>query len=109
MLLKNYDNVILLVFLKILTYRSLTNIWVQAHFEEALTARHRGSDSKKLVIKGVRGKGVNEKLSEEALVTLSSRVKMQVTFLTVLIVIRLMNYYFINHSTFTLWFVIPID
>lgn len=50
----------------------------KAHFEEALTARHRGSDSKKLVIKGVRGKGVNEKLSEEALVTLSSRVKMQI-------------------------------
>ncbi|KAL0674916.1 hypothetical protein Bca4012_002897 [Brassica carinata] len=50
----------------------------KAHFEEALTARHRGSDSKKLVTKGVRGKGVNEKLSEEALVTLSSRVKMQI-------------------------------
>ncbi|KAJ0232457.1 Zinc finger FYVE domain protein [Hirschfeldia incana] len=50
----------------------------KAHFEEALTARHRGSDSKKLVPKGVRGKGVNEKLSEEALVTLSSRVKMQI-------------------------------
>lgn len=70
----------MLVFFLILTYRSLTKIWVQAHFEEALTARHRGSDSKKLVTKGVRGKGVNEKLSEEALVTLSSRVKMQVLF-----------------------------
>ncbi|CAN8284290.1 unnamed protein product [Cochlearia groenlandica] len=50
----------------------------KAHFEEALTARHRSSESKKLVIKGVRGKGASEKLSEEALVKLSSRVKMQI-------------------------------
>ncbi|CAH8358037.1 unnamed protein product [Eruca vesicaria subsp. sativa] len=50
----------------------------KAHFEEALTARHRGSVSKKLVTKGARGKGANEKLSEEALLTLSSRVKMQI-------------------------------
>ncbi|KAG7572251.1 hypothetical protein ISN44_As09g006230 [Arabidopsis suecica] len=50
----------------------------KAHFEEALTARHRGSDSKKIVTKGVRGKSAAEKLSEETLVTLSSRVKMQI-------------------------------
>ncbi|KFK32552.1 hypothetical protein AALP_AA6G257700 [Arabis alpina] len=50
----------------------------KAHFEEALTARHRGSESKKVVTKGVRGKGASEKLSEEALVKLSSRVKMQI-------------------------------
>ncbi|KAL1224562.1 hypothetical protein V5N11_000893 [Cardamine amara subsp. amara] len=50
----------------------------KAHFEEALTARHRGSGSKKLVTKGVRGKIAAEKLSEETLVKLSSRVKMQI-------------------------------
>ncbi|VVB09017.1 unnamed protein product [Arabis nemorensis] len=50
----------------------------KAHFDEALTARHRGSDSRKIVTKGVRGKGASEKLSEEALVQLSSRVKMQI-------------------------------
>ncbi|AEC07743.1 zinc finger FYVE domain protein [Arabidopsis thaliana] len=59
-------------------YWSLTILGVQAHFEEALTARHRGSDSKKLVTKGVRGKSAAEKLSEETLVKLSSRVKMQI-------------------------------
>lgn len=66
-----------------LEHWSLTDLWVQAHFEEALTARHRGSDSKKLVTKGVRGKIAAEKLSEETLVKLSSRVKMQVTLNTV--------------------------
>ncbi|XP_010472597.1 PREDICTED: uncharacterized protein LOC104752215 [Camelina sativa] len=50
----------------------------KAHFEEALTVRHRGSDSKKLVTKGIRGKSASEKLSEETLVKLSSRVKMQI-------------------------------
>lgn len=66
----------------VLAHRSLTNLWVQAHFDEALTARLRGSDSKKLATKGVRGKSAVEKLSQEALLTLATRVKMQVTFLT---------------------------
>ncbi|XP_010526122.1 PREDICTED: uncharacterized protein LOC104803772 [Tarenaya hassleriana] len=49
-----------------------------AHFDDALTARHRGSNSTKLVTKSVRGKSASEKLSEEGLVKLSSRVKMQI-------------------------------
>uniref|UniRef100_A0A1J3CB32 ZFYVE26-like TPR repeats domain-containing protein n=1 Tax=Noccaea caerulescens TaxID=107243 RepID=A0A1J3CB32_NOCCA len=50
----------------------------QAHFDEALTARLRGSDSKKIATKGVRGKSAVEKLSQEALLTLATRVKMQI-------------------------------
>lgn len=85
---QNYDNVYVASFsFCVLEHRSLTILWVQAHFEEALTVRHRGSDSKKLVSKGVRGKSASEKLSEETLVKLSSRVKMQVTLNTIYVIL----------------------
>ncbi|KAJ8763794.1 hypothetical protein K2173_003576 [Erythroxylum novogranatense] len=47
------------------------------HFDDALSARSKGSDLTKLVTKGVRGKGAFEKLSEESLVKFSSRVTIQ--------------------------------
>lgn len=48
------------------------------HFDEGLSARHRGGDSTKLVTKGVRGKSASEKLTEEGLVKFSARVSIQV-------------------------------
>uniref|UniRef100_A0A2P2L9N6 Uncharacterized protein LOC105638290 n=1 Tax=Rhizophora mucronata TaxID=61149 RepID=A0A2P2L9N6_RHIMU len=48
------------------------------HFDEGLSARHKGGDSTKLVTKGVRGKSASEKLTEEGLVKFSTRVSIQV-------------------------------
>ncbi|XP_010249786.1 PREDICTED: uncharacterized protein LOC104592245 [Nelumbo nucifera] len=48
------------------------------HFEEGLSARHKAGESTKLIPKGVRGKSASEKLTEEGLVKLSARVKIQV-------------------------------
>lgn len=48
------------------------------HFDEGLSARHRGGDSTKLVTKGARGKSASEKLTEEGLVKFSARVSIQV-------------------------------
>ncbi|XP_015874187.3 uncharacterized protein LOC107411162 isoform X1 [Ziziphus jujuba] len=48
------------------------------HFDEGLSARHKGGDSTKLVTKGVRGKSASEKLTEEGLVKFSARVSIQV-------------------------------
>ncbi|XP_062164447.1 uncharacterized protein LOC133871099 isoform X3 [Alnus glutinosa] len=48
------------------------------HFDEGLSARHRGGHSTKLVTKGVRGKSASEKLTEEGLVRFSARVSIQV-------------------------------
>ncbi|KAF7830212.1 Protein isoform A [Senna tora] len=48
------------------------------HFDEGLSARHKGGDSTKLVTKGLRGKSASEKLSEEGLVKFSARVSIQV-------------------------------
>ncbi len=48
------------------------------HFDEGLSARHRGGDSTKLVTKGVRGNSASEKLTEEGLVKFSARVSIQV-------------------------------
>ena len=48
------------------------------HFDEGLSARHRGGDSTKLVTKGIRGKSASEKLTEEGLVKFSARVSIQV-------------------------------
>ncbi|GMI81443.1 hypothetical protein like AT2G25730 [Hibiscus trionum] len=48
------------------------------HFDEGLSARYKGGESTKLVMKGVRGKSASEKLTEEGLVKFSARVSMQV-------------------------------
>jgi zinc finger FYVE domain-containing protein 26 len=48
------------------------------HFDEGLSARHKGGESTKLVTKGLRGKSASEKLSEEGLVKFSTRVSIQV-------------------------------
>ncbi|KAL5558300.1 hypothetical protein UlMin_034511 [Ulmus minor] len=49
------------------------------HFDEGLSARYKGGDSAKLVMKGgVRGKSASEKLTEEGLVKFSARVSIQV-------------------------------
>ncbi|KAI9106384.1 hypothetical protein K1719_021912 [Acacia pycnantha] len=48
------------------------------HFDEGLSARHKGGVSTKLVTKGLRGKSASEKLSEEGLVKFSARVSIQV-------------------------------
>ncbi|BAT78232.1 hypothetical protein LR48_Vigan04g211500 [Vigna angularis] len=48
------------------------------HFDEGLSARHKGGESTKLVTKGVRGKSASEKLTEEGLVKFSARVSIQV-------------------------------
>lgn len=49
------------------------------HFDEGLSARHKGGDSTKLVTKGAaRGKSAFEKLTEEGLVKFSARVSIQV-------------------------------
>ncbi|XP_054798123.1 uncharacterized protein LOC129303101 isoform X2 [Prosopis cineraria] len=48
------------------------------HFDEGLSARHKGGDSTRLVTKGLRGKSASEKLSEEGLVKFSARVSIQV-------------------------------
>lgn len=48
------------------------------HFDEALSARHKGGDSTKPVAKGGRGKSASEKLSEEGLVRFSARISIQV-------------------------------
>ncbi|KAL3745323.1 hypothetical protein ACJRO7_014433 [Eucalyptus globulus] len=47
------------------------------HFDEGLSARHKGGDSTKVVTKGLRGKSASEKLSEEGLVKYSARVAIQ--------------------------------
>lgn len=49
------------------------------HFDEGLSARHKGGESTKLVTKGLRGKSASEKLTEEGLVKFSARVSIQVT------------------------------
>ena len=51
---------------------------MQMHFVEALSARHKGGDTTKLVTKGLRGKSASEKLTEEGLVKFSARVSIQV-------------------------------
>lgn len=51
------------------------------HFDEGLSARYKGSDSTKVVTKGVRGKSASEKLTEEGLIKFSARVSMQVSAL----------------------------
>lgn len=51
---------------------------MQMHFDEGLSARHKGHHSTKLVTKGLRGKSASEKLSEEGLVKFSARVSIQV-------------------------------
>ncbi|XP_028779336.1 uncharacterized protein LOC114735762 isoform X2 [Neltuma alba] len=48
------------------------------HFDEGLSARHKGGGSTKLVTKGLRGKSASEKLSKEGLVKFSARVSIQV-------------------------------
>lgn len=48
------------------------------HFDEGLSARHKGGESTKLVTKGLRGKSASEKLTEEGLVKFSTRVSIQV-------------------------------
>ncbi|CAL0305695.1 unnamed protein product [Lupinus luteus] len=48
------------------------------HFDEGLSARHKGGESTKVVTKGLRGKSASEKLSEEGLVKFSARVSIQV-------------------------------
>lgn len=48
------------------------------HFDEGLSARHKGAESTKLVTKGLRGKSASEKLTEEGLVKFSARVSIQV-------------------------------
>ncbi|XP_027357114.1 uncharacterized protein LOC113866403 isoform X2 [Abrus precatorius] len=48
------------------------------HFDEGLSARHKGGESTKLVTKGLRGKSASEKLTEEGLVKFSARVSIQV-------------------------------
>ncbi|EOY29640.1 Zinc finger FYVE domain-containing protein 26 isoform 2 [Theobroma cacao] len=48
------------------------------HFDEGLSARSKGGESTKLVMKGVRGKSASEKLTEEGLVKFSARVSIQV-------------------------------
>ncbi|XP_038897971.1 uncharacterized protein LOC120085832 isoform X2 [Benincasa hispida] len=48
------------------------------HFDEALSARHKGGDSTKPMVKGVRVKSASEKLSEEGLVRFSARISIQV-------------------------------
>lgn len=53
-------------------------VWLQMHFDEALSARYKGGDSTKPVVKGIRGKSASEKLSEEDLVKFSARVSIQV-------------------------------
>ncbi|KAF8034628.1 hypothetical protein BT93_C0822 [Corymbia citriodora subsp. variegata] len=47
------------------------------HFDEGLSARHKGGDSTKVVTKGLRGKSAYEKLNEEGLVKFSARVAIQ--------------------------------
>lgn len=46
------------------------------HFDEGLSARHKGGESTKLVTKGLRGK--NAAITEEGLVKFSTRVSIQV-------------------------------
>ncbi|XP_073225030.1 uncharacterized protein [Cicer arietinum] len=48
------------------------------HFDEGLSARHKGGESTKLITKGLRGKSASEKLTEEGLVKFSTRVSIQV-------------------------------
>ncbi|KAG5045249.1 hypothetical protein JHK82_014634 [Glycine max] len=48
------------------------------HFDEGLSARHKGGESTKVVTKGLRGKSASEKLTEEGLVKFSARVSIQV-------------------------------
>ncbi|KAE8665552.1 Zinc finger FYVE domain-containing protein 26 isoform 2 [Hibiscus syriacus] len=48
------------------------------HFDEGLSARYKGGESTKLVMKSVRGKSASEKLTEEGLVKFSARVSIQV-------------------------------
>lgn len=48
------------------------------HFDDGLSARHKGGESTKLVTKGLRGKSASEKLTEEGLVKFSTRVSIQV-------------------------------
>ncbi|KAK7283046.1 hypothetical protein RIF29_12273 [Crotalaria pallida] len=48
------------------------------HFDEGLSARHKGGESTKLVTKGLRGKSASEKLTEEGLVKFSARISIQV-------------------------------
>ncbi|KAK4796426.1 hypothetical protein SAY86_028752 [Trapa natans] len=47
------------------------------HFDEGLSARHKGGDSTKLVTKGLRGKSASEKLSEEGFVKFTARIAIQ--------------------------------
>lgn len=48
------------------------------HFDEGLSARHKGGESTKLVTKSLRGKSASEKLTEEGLVKFSTRISIQV-------------------------------
>ncbi|XP_061346174.1 uncharacterized protein LOC133291864 [Gastrolobium bilobum] len=48
------------------------------HFDEGLSARHKGGESTKLVTKGLKGKSASQKLTEEGLVKFSARVSIQV-------------------------------
>ncbi|XP_022976078.1 uncharacterized protein LOC111476590 isoform X1 [Cucurbita maxima] len=48
------------------------------HFDEALSARYKGGDSTKPMVKGVRVRSASEKLSEEGLVRFSARISIQV-------------------------------
>ncbi|KAG0495156.1 hypothetical protein HPP92_006150 [Vanilla planifolia] len=50
----------------------------KVHFEEGLSARHRGAETTKLLSKVVRGKNASDKLTEEELIKLSARVGIQV-------------------------------
>ncbi|XP_021275656.1 uncharacterized protein LOC110410336 [Herrania umbratica] len=48
------------------------------HFDEGLSARSKGGESTKLVMKGVRGKSASEKLTVDGLAKFSARVSIQV-------------------------------
>ncbi|KAI3977360.1 hypothetical protein MKX01_000273 [Papaver californicum] len=51
------------------------------HFDEGLSARHRKTETAKIISKGIRGKSASEKLTEEELVKIAGRVNVQMDVL----------------------------